>query len=233
MDKEQILYLKTRKKIYDYILKYPGLHLRELCRQLNIPKSSLEYHLNYLKKNDLVSFIPEKHYKRYYIKEKIGKNDEKLIKLFRQKVPRKIILLLLCGTSGDSFKSQKIYWKTKANPDTRFTPVSVKELIGLTKYWNWEKGDLFHLKKKRSTVLYHLNKIMDAEIIEKVRVRRETKYKLKDVNLVFSFIIKYKEELSNELIDTWLSWTNSALERYMIDKTINMIFNIFPHPYHA
>ena len=54
MVKEEILKLESRKLIYNYILEHPGLHFRELSRELKIPKSTLEYHLSYLKKLELI-----------------------------------------------------------------------------------------------------------------------------------------------------------------------------------
>ena len=43
-----ILELEKRRKIYNYILTNPGLHFNEIVRGLQIPKTTLEYHLNYL-----------------------------------------------------------------------------------------------------------------------------------------------------------------------------------------
>ena len=33
-EKEELLKLETRRRIYNFILKYPGLHLRKICREL-------------------------------------------------------------------------------------------------------------------------------------------------------------------------------------------------------
>ena len=50
MKKDGIIKLKTRKLIYNYISNHPGLYFRELSRELKIPKSTLDYHLTFLKK---------------------------------------------------------------------------------------------------------------------------------------------------------------------------------------
>lgn len=50
MDEEQALDLEIRRKIYNHIVNSPGLYERELSRALNIPLSTLDYHLYYLKK---------------------------------------------------------------------------------------------------------------------------------------------------------------------------------------
>lgn len=49
-DKEDSLALETRRKIYNLILNYPGLHEREIARKLNLSLSTLDYHLHYLEK---------------------------------------------------------------------------------------------------------------------------------------------------------------------------------------
>jgi len=70
---------------------------------------------------------------RYYVIKQVGKKDKELIKLFRQEIPRKIILLMLTGSTGDIYKSPKTFWESKENPDTRYKIVSIKELVELTK----------------------------------------------------------------------------------------------------
>ena len=50
MRKEELLKLKIRRQIYQFILKYPGFHFSEISRKLKIPKTTLNYHLSYLEK---------------------------------------------------------------------------------------------------------------------------------------------------------------------------------------
>jgi len=49
MKKKDALDLEIRRSIYNHILKSPGLHERELARVLDIPLSTLDYHLYYIK----------------------------------------------------------------------------------------------------------------------------------------------------------------------------------------
>jgi predicted transcriptional regulator len=53
MFREEVLENETRRRIYRFVNRNPGLHLRELQRQLNIPLSSLDYHLDYLVRKGL------------------------------------------------------------------------------------------------------------------------------------------------------------------------------------
>lgn len=89
------LKLRTRRIIYTYILRNPGLHERELARQLDVSLSTLDYHLYYLKKHELVVAKSDGHYTRYYTSGKIGVKEKKILATLRQKASRKIIIFLL------------------------------------------------------------------------------------------------------------------------------------------
>ena len=94
MDGNKILELETRKQIYDHILKYPGLHIRDLSRQLDLPKSTLTYHLRYLKKHRFIEENLYENYTRYYAPKKIDRSHKKILNLFREEAPRRVILYL-------------------------------------------------------------------------------------------------------------------------------------------
>jgi predicted transcriptional regulator len=48
--KEKVLENEHRREIYNFVKENPGLHMRELQRKLEIPLSTLEYHLDYRKR---------------------------------------------------------------------------------------------------------------------------------------------------------------------------------------
>jgi DNA-binding transcriptional ArsR family regulator len=233
METEGIIKLKTRKLIYNYILQNPGLHFRELSRELNIPKSTLEYHLSYLKKLEFIKAKSNGRYNRYYVTKKVGRKEKELINILRQEVPLKLVLHLLVGGPGDIYKSPKTWYKALDDPNTRTRASSIKELYGLTKYWNWEKGDLYKLNKGRSTIDFHLKKLLDADIVEKVRDGKEIKYRLKDDLLIFFFLVDNNRALSNELIDMMLYSSDKGVVNYYLNKLLNIAYEVFPHPYHA
>jgi len=95
MSEEDVLKLATRRKIYNYILKHPGLHERELSRRLDIPLATLDYHLFYLKKKEFITFKSDDGFTRYFITGKVGVEDKKVLTILRQRVFRKIIIFLL------------------------------------------------------------------------------------------------------------------------------------------
>ena len=88
------LELETRRAVYDCIHQFPGIHLREIQRKLDMPMGLLEYHLIYLEKNRFVGIQKEGHYKRYY-PARSGVKDKVLLALLRQDIPRKILVRLL------------------------------------------------------------------------------------------------------------------------------------------
>lgn len=93
--KEDYLALETRRKIYNLIASSPGLHKREIARALNMSLSTIDYHLHYMEKREIVIGKQDGKYKRYFISEKIGAEDKKILSLLRQPTPRRILIFLL------------------------------------------------------------------------------------------------------------------------------------------
>ena len=231
--RENILQLETRREIYNFILKYPGLHLRELTRRTNISIGGLRYHLDFLKKQEIVTTKSDKRYTRYYASKNVGKDDKKILNLLQQKIPCKIVIMLQCVGPGDIYKTKATRVKARAKPSTFMKYYSKKEIVELTRYWDKPYDELFRLKKHRTTIDFHLEKLIDADIVKKVRIGKEIKYKLKDEDEIFAIFIKYKDALSNELIDTFLGWGESSWVTNGLERFLDVLFDIFPHPYHA
>lgn len=94
MFEKEVLNNTRRRKIYNAVTKQPGLHLRELERRLNIPLSTLNYHLDYLVRFNLLERRSDGHYTRFYSKG-IDESEKDLLKVLRQKTSRKILLKLM------------------------------------------------------------------------------------------------------------------------------------------
>ena len=95
MKEKDVLDLEIRNKIYNAIHLSPGMHERQLSRILNIPLSTLKYHLNYLEKKQLILIKYDGHYARYYVIGKHSQLDKIVLGILRQSASRKIILFLL------------------------------------------------------------------------------------------------------------------------------------------
>ena len=92
--REKILENEHRRTIYNFVKDNPGLHMRELQRKLDIPLSTLEYHLDYLEKKDVLSQEDDRRYCRYFADEH-SEEEKTLLSALRQKRLREIILLVL------------------------------------------------------------------------------------------------------------------------------------------
>jgi hypothetical protein len=75
-----------------------------------------------------------------------------------------------------------------------------------------------------------LNKLLNAGIIEKIRVGREVKYKLKDDWFVCFFLVDNNEALSNELIDRLFE--DEKIIDFYLNRGIDAVLEFFPNPYY-
>jgi len=230
ISKETVLKLKTRQEIYNFISKNPGLHFREIFRKANLSLGCLRYHLNYLEKLNLIVSKPDLKYKRYYVKESIGKKEVEILNLLRQEVPLRIILILLTPGPGHIFKDKETKKKAYLKHKTYEKNYSIREMAELTKYWK-DKNNNFRLNKHHTTVGFHIQKLLDVGLIEQVRVGRGIKYKLKDENEMWAILIKYKTALSKKGINNILKWQNDGL-LHCFNRMENIFYEVFPHPYH-
>ena len=114
MFKDEILSNERRGRIYAYIKRNPGLHLRDLQRGLNIPLASLQYHLNYMTRRKIIFEEKAENYTRYYC-ELLEPKERKLLSLLRQKRLREIVLLVLINKK---VKSQLIVRTLELSPST-------------------------------------------------------------------------------------------------------------------
>lgn len=92
--RDSILEVESRRRVYQFIRDNPGTHMREIRRRLEMTLGNLEYHLRYLERHDMIS-VQDNGYKRYFIKQEIGIQDQKLLSLLRQKIPRRVAIFLL------------------------------------------------------------------------------------------------------------------------------------------
>lgn len=230
ISKDDILKLQTRRIIYDFILKNPGLNLREIQRRLNIPLGGLRYHLGYLEKLDLILFKPDKKYKRYYVKDTIGRQDKEILNLLRQETTLRIVVTLTLPGPGNIYRGEKVYQEAIKKHETFEKTYSIKEIMELTK--NWGKGEHFHIHKHRTTIEFHLGKLLELDLVEKISMGKEIKYRLKDEDLIWAFFIKYKDALSKRSVNDILNWRSDGYVS-VADNIINVTWEIFPHPYHA
>ena len=205
-----IFYLEKRRRIYTYILKNPGLHFREISRNLNIPKSTMKYHLSYLERRDLITIENINAYQRYYASQKIGETDKKFVNVLRQTVPRYIIIFLLMNENSTQTQIKNFAKEWKEHPTK----------IG------------YHLNKHHTTILFHLQKLVNLEIIEKIQNGNETRYRIKDPEYILDIFVVYKKNILGDSSDIFLYWLNN-IRKSDIDRVVDFAYKVFPHPYHV
>lgn len=211
MGKTEILELETRRKIYNFILKYPGLHLRELSRKMNAPKSTMEYHLNRLKKQGSIIINPDGKYRRYFVAQKIDEREKQIINVLRQKIPRSIILFLIAYPYSSRGLISK---KLKRNPST----IS------------------FHLKKLCDMGIlesFYLKEVNHSAIVELLQGEKGKLYIIYSQGSIINALVTYEKCLLDDAIGPALDQAEKLLSRYGIDEFNDAIWEIFPHPYHA
>lgn len=69
--------------------------MREIGRDLDIPMGTLEYHLHYLVKADLLTTRQDARYTRYFPTGELSRQEKDVLAVLRQKVPRQIAAHLL------------------------------------------------------------------------------------------------------------------------------------------
>ncbi len=101
---EDVLAVKTRRDLYQYVRSNPGFHLREIARVLNLSITLADYHLRFLEKNELVSWTMDGEYKRYYPRSLPGDTGgrpalsddaKRVLAYLRQPVPFRILAFLM------------------------------------------------------------------------------------------------------------------------------------------
>jgi DNA-binding transcriptional ArsR family regulator len=226
MSNGNILILETRRRIYNYILQYPGLHLREISRRLTIPFSTLKYHLHFLEKRELIKEKAEGKYNRYYVSEKIGRHEKDMLSILRKDTPRTIILYLLVHIYSSQID---ISGSLKKHPTT--IEFHLKKLLDL------------NIIEPVQPVNGKIYRDTNPKIIECEPIGKEKIYVLKDPNAIYDLLTTYKHSLledneSNLILNYLDSFTKDLPKKLSNPKNwediaIETLFEIFPHPYHV
>ena len=191
MNKTNILNLKIRQDIYQLILKKPGLNIRDLSEKVNIPRSTLNYHLNYLKRLNLIDEKIDRKNKRYYATGNVCRQDKDILCLLRQEVPFKIMMYLLFP----NFCSKaEIAREFKLHPTTVDFHIKKFLDIGLIKPVYAKNGKFTTFQNHKPTVYKKL-------------IGREVVYTWKDsetIGEVFRVLISHRDSLSDpSIIDAY------------------------------
>jgi len=235
MEKSEILNLEIRRKIINYVKDNPGLHLHELARQLNMNYHALRYHLNHLKKHDMISLKSNNSYTHVYAKEINGKREKEIFNIIRQETPRNILLVFIVYIISTQKDLSELLEKDQATIQYHLKKLQKLNLIKKVE------------TKNGKTIVEYSKKIVFKRKIKP----NEKIFALNDVGLILRIFWTYKHSLKNDVIfqfalKQWLdSYHRSQKEKKSevndlknwIDKKIefftDILFDIFPPPYIA
>lgn len=189
LSKNNILDLKNRQDIFQFISDNPGLNISELSQKFNIPRSTLRYHLRYLIKLNLISIKIDRKNKRLYSCDLVGKKDKELLSLLRQKIPFKIIMNLVfpgyCSKTElakdldlhpstihfhiDKLLSMNIIKPVEVKNGKfisfqKHKPIFFKKPIGREIFYMWKNSDIF-LDVYR-LLITHKESLLDPNVID-------------------------------------------------------------------
>ena len=217
-----ILELETRRKIYDFIQKFPGLHVREISRRLEIPFSTLQYHLRFLEKRELVKAKDDGKYIRYYTYSKFGRKEKDVVDLIRNKTTRSMIFYFLTFIVCSQAEMSKSIEK---HPTTIEFHLKKMEKMGIIKQVKSEYGVV-----KLDFKPYEVEHIQEGnEII----------YCLVDPYLIYDLLVIHKENvLDDEEFRQMFEYIEFGVEtgipdkisspRDAVDTLIKLFWDMFP-----
>ena len=202
IDKKDILSLKTRRDIFRYIDKNPGLNLRDLSRKLDMPRSTLNYHINYLKKHELIEIKIEGQYRYIFSKEKIGTNDKKIMHLLRKKTPSLIFIYFLYKIY---FSQKELCEELKISSSTANYHIKKFLELGIFQETIIDDGRVYPFTKEESLDISFKRKKIGREVIY-IRKNQEI------INDSYRLLITYKDSMPNkDLIDTYIEYYDGVL----------------------
>jgi predicted transcriptional regulator len=85
---------ENRTRIYDYIKKYPGAHLRMISRELNMGMGATHHHLDVLEKSGQVKSRRINIYRHYYAVE-VLEAEHNILAFLRQETAMDILTFLM------------------------------------------------------------------------------------------------------------------------------------------
>lgn len=222
-----ILELGVRRGIYEHIFKFPGLHTREISRRLKIPFTTLQYHLRYLEKRELIRGKDDGKYVRYYVSSQLGRKEKNILVFLRKKTPRSIILYLLAFVVGSQAELSK---SLKKHPTTIEFHLKKMEEMNIIKQVKSEYGVV-----KLDFKPYELEHIQEGN---------EVLYSLVDPYVVYDLLITHKKSLvDDEVFQHMVDYINYMVStgvpekiispRKAVDEIADLIWQVFPPPFMA
>ena len=124
MEKDYLLNLKNRKDIYEFILKYPGVHLRKIIKEIDLSEGTIRHHIKYLIKHELIFKQEKNGYTRFYVLNSNNIKNREILSYLRNDNTRAILLFFCFSVCG----SLKIISKA-LDKDKKEISIYIKNLL--------------------------------------------------------------------------------------------------------
>ena len=177
--RDDLLELESRRRVFEYVQRFPGLHLREVARGTGLHPNHVKYHLQYLQKHELVSSRKEDGYWRFFpreegsvgLRETVGADKKHILALLRQPVPLHTVLVLM--------------------ERTQCSQGELAQAVGVA----------------QATLHYHLGKMERQGLVQSWKDGRERFYRLQDENIVADLLLRFRppDALVQGFLDAWES----------------------------
>jgi len=222
---KNFLDIETKRNIYDYILKNPGVHLREISRNLNLNIYNLDYHIKILLKHNLIYQKENDGYHRYFIAKKIGNKEKELLCFLREKILRDIVVIIMWRYALSLKDLSKAFEKP---PSSITFHLEKLKKAGIIEPVEKGKGLIYRHDRSRS--------------LERNTNSRISYYRLKEPFFVYETILMYEESIlskeTKEIMDSLEIIKHNKHKHvkemdHIIDDIFIQIFEIFPNPYHV
>ena len=95
---DKILQLEARRRVFEAIKEFPGIHMRELQRKTGMALGTLRYQIRFLEKHRLIVERKQGRLVTYYPAKggaEVDARDKKYLTILRQELPRLIVLHLM------------------------------------------------------------------------------------------------------------------------------------------
>lgn len=142
-------------------------------------------------------------------------------------------------TSEDSFKRyyclRKVGVKTKKifSILRQETPRKIMLFILLHRDFPSQIEISHFINKHPTTVAFHLEKLIEKDLVINMIVGNETKYRINFEHELYDFLIEYDNSILEDLMPFALEWWEYNMKKNRIDKIVENLYDIFPNPYCA
>ena len=93
-DGEEISF-STRKRLFEYVETNPGIHFRQLARDLNMETGLLQYHLRELEEYNVLESEIYQGKRRVFVARTLNDREKSILAVLRYETTRRILFYLL------------------------------------------------------------------------------------------------------------------------------------------